>query len=70
MRFLHRDVVVSLACYDAKQSNDCEWVVLPVASFDCYYGNTNFIKKRLAKIPKDILTREVNSGVCRIKVNI
>ena len=35
-----------------------------------YYGNTNFSKKWLAKIHDAVLTREVSSGVCRIKVNI
>lgn len=60
----------TVAYYEANKSNDSEWVVLPVASFDCYYGNTNFSKKWLAKIPDAVLTREVSSGVCRIKVNI
>lgn len=61
---------VTVAYYEANKSNDSEWVVLPVASFDCYYGNANFSKKWLAKIPDAVLTREVSSGVCRIKVNI
>ena len=60
----------TVAYYEANKSNDNEWVVLPVASFDCYCGNTNFSKKWLAKIPDTVLTREVCSGVCRIKVNI
>ena len=60
----------TVAYYEANKSNDSEWVALPVASFDCYYGNTNFSKKWLAKIPDAVLTREVCSGVCRIKVNI
>ena len=37
---------------------------------DVLYGNTNFSKKWLAKIPDAVLTREVCNGVCRIKVNI
>ena len=60
----------TVAYYEANKSNDSEWVVLPVASFGCYYENTNFSKKWLAKIPDAVLTREVCSGVCRIKVNI
>ncbi len=59
-----------VAFYEANKSPDSEWVVLPVSAFDCYYGNTNFSKKWLSKIPKDILTREVSNGVSRIKVNI
>lgn len=50
--------------------DNTDWVVLPVANFDCYYGNTNFSKKWLSKIPDTILTREVSNGVSRIKVNI
>lgn len=59
----------TVAYYEANKSNDSEWVALPVASFDCYYGNTNFSKKWLAKIPDAVLTRKVCNGVCRIKVN-
>lgn len=56
--------------YLANLREDTEWVQLPVANFDCYYGNTNFSKKYLSKIPKTILERETVLGVCRVKLNI
>ena len=55
---------------EANEQEDTLWVVLPVANFDCFYGNTNFSKKLLSKIPEDIMTREVSNGVCRVKLNI
>lgn len=55
---------------EANAQEDTPWVVLPVANFDCFYGNTNFSKKWLSKIPEEILTREVSNGVCRVKLNI
>ncbi len=56
--------------YEANKQLDSEWVVLPVANFDCYYGNTNFSKKWLSKIPYSVLTREISNGISRGKVNI
>ena len=62
-----RDVV---AYYEANKQDDTDWVVLPIANFDCYYGNTNFSKKWLSKIPAAILSREVSNGVSRVKSNL
>lgn len=59
-----------VAYYEANKKTDGEWVVLPVANFDCYYGNTNFSKKWLSKIPNSVLTREISNGISRAKVNI
>ena len=60
-----------IAYYRANKSEDSDWVVLPVASFDAYFGSTNFSHKWLVKIPDTILTREKQSfGVCRYRVNI
>ena len=60
-----------IAYYRANKPEDSDWVVLPVASFDAYFGSTNFSHKWLAKIPDTILTREKQSfGVCRYKENI
>lgn len=56
--------------YEANKQYDREWVVLPVANFDCYYGNTNFSKKWLSKIPDSVLKREISNGISRVKVNI
>ena len=41
-----------IAYYKANKPDDSDWVVLPVASFDAYYGNTNFSRKYLSKIPE------------------
>lgn len=54
----------------ANKKDNTDWVHLPVSSFDCYYGNTNFSRKWLSKIPDTILEREVALGVCRVKVKI
>lgn len=62
-----RDVV---SYYEANKQPDSAWVVLPIANFDCYYGNTNFSKKWLSKIPDSVLKREISNGISRIKVNI
>ncbi len=65
------EVVCDMIAYcKASKPIDTDWVVLPIANFDCYYGNTNFSKKWLSKIPEAILTREVSNGVSRVKVNI
>jgi len=60
-----------IAYYRANKPEDSDWVVLPVASFDAYFGSTNFSHKWLVKIPDAILTREKQSfGVCRYRVNL
>ena len=65
------EVIFDVVAYcEANKNDGGDWVVLPVANFDCYYGNTNFSKKWLSKIPDTILTREVSSGICRVKVNL
>ena len=65
------EVVCDVIAYcEANKPTDTDWVVLPIANFDCYYGNTNFSKKWLSKIPTAILSREVSNGVSRVKLNI
>ena len=65
------EVVCDVIAYcEANKPIDTDWVVLPIANFDCYYGNTNFSKKWLSKIPTAILSREVSNGVSRVKLNI
>ena len=65
------EVICDVVAYcEANKPTDTDWVVLPIANFDCYYGNTNFSKKWLSKIPADILSREVSNGVSRVKLNI
>ena len=65
------DVVSEVICFCiANKRDNTDWVHLPVANFDCYYGNTNFSKKWLSKIPDTILERELASGVSRVKMRI
>ena len=59
-----------LKYYFANLTDDTPWVVLPVESFDAYYGNTNFSRKWLSKLPKEIITREYHRDVSRISANI
>ena len=64
-----KEVIVELIrYYFANKSDDTDWVVLPVANFDAYYGNNNLSKKWLAKIPKSLILRENRHGICRYKV--
>ena len=64
-----KEVIVELIRYYlANKPDDTDWVVLPVANFDAYYGNNNFSKKWLAKIPKSIMIRENRHGISRYKV--
>ena len=59
-----------IAYYLANIDDEMEWVVLPVVSFDAYFGGTTFSKKILSKLPKDIIIRDRTSyGVSRYKVN-
>lgn len=44
------DVPLEMICdvvafYEANKIDTNDLVVLPIAKFDCYYGNTNFSKK-------------------------
>lgn len=65
------DVVSEVICFClANKRDNTDWVHFPVANFDCYYGNTNFSKKWLSKIPDTILERELASGVSRVKLKI
>ena len=44
-------------------------MVLPVASFDAYFGTTAFSKKWLTKIPSVFMERQnQHFGVCRYRV--
>jgi len=55
--------------YTANKSEDSDWVVLPVANFDAYFGDTNFGRKYLSKIPKEIIERpDSGFGVSRYRV--
>ena len=58
-----------IAYYKANKAEDSEWVVLPVASFDAYFGSTSFGRKYLKLIPEEILERaDSGFGICRYRV--
>ncbi len=64
-----KEVVAELIRYYlANKPDDTDWVVMPVANFDAYYGNNNLSKKWLAKIPKLLIQRENRHGICRCKI--
>lgn len=66
-----KEVISDLVCYYlANKADDSDWVVLPVANFDAFYGNNNLSKKWLAKIPKSLIVRENRHGVCRYKCDL
>ena len=48
------EMVETLAAYYlANKPEDSDWVVLPVANFDAYFGTTSFGRKYLKQIPRD-----------------
>lgn len=58
-----------LAYCIANKPDDSEYIVLPVANFDAYFGSTNFSRKRLNLFPNTLLERDKQSfGVCRIRL--
>ena len=46
------------AYYIANKPEYSDWVVLPVANFDAYFGGTSFSKKYLRAIPETIMVRD------------
>ena len=61
-------VCMLIRYYLANRQDDCEWVVLPVASFDAYFGDTSFSKKYLPKIPPEIMERSNAFGISRYRI--
>lgn len=57
-----------IAYYCAHKEDDCDWVVLPVTSFDMYYGGGYFSKRILSTVPESILERQNHVGTCRYRV--
>ena len=58
-----------IAYYAANKPEDSDWVVLPVTSFDAYFGTTSFGRKYLRLIPNEILEwPDSGFGVCRYRV--
>ena len=64
------EMVETLAAYYlANKPEDSDWVVLPVANFDAYFGTTSFGRKYLKQIPKTLLERsETGFGLCRYRL--
>ena len=57
-----------IAYYRAHQQEESDWVILPVTSFDMYYGGSYFSKRILSTIPETILERQNHVGTCRYRV--
>lgn len=57
-----------IAYYHAHRAEDCDWVILPVTSFDMYYGGSYFSKRILSTIPEGILERQNHVGTCRYRI--
>ena len=56
--------------YYANRQEDTDWVVLPVANFDAYFGSTSFSKKRLTDLVKSgAIERENSYNVSRYRLN-
>ena len=65
-----RNIVTTLIAYYAvNRRTDTDWVVLPVANFDAYFGSTMFSRKYIGKLPKEMIDRsEHGFGVSRYRV--
>ena len=53
--------------YLAHKQPDTDWVVLPVANFDAYFGTTSFGRTWLSRFPTDILERTAHPSVSRFR---
>ena len=70
---LPKEISAAVVCtliryYLANRQDDCEWVILPVANFDTYFGDTSFSKKYLPKIPAEIVERSNAFGISRYRI--
>lgn len=67
---LQEKVSYLVAYYLAHKPDDSDWVVLPVVSFDAFFGGTTFSKKILSQLPKNIIIRDrTGYGISRYKVS-
>ena len=57
-----------VAYYYANKPEDTDWVVLPVVSFNAYYGSTTFEKSVLSAIPESVMVKESMHNVSRYRV--
>ena len=60
-----------IAYYIANRQEDTDWVVLPVANFDAYFGRS-FSHLWLNTLPEDAIIRERDKGrgVCRYRLGL
>ena len=61
-------IYMLIAYYIANKPEGSDWGVLPVANFDCWFGETNFGRKYLSQIPGEIIQRGSSFGVSRYRV--
>ncbi len=62
-------VAMLISYYEANKPEDTDWVILPAANFNCYFGNTAFSKKVLPAINGIFIERsEMSYGSSRYKV--
>ena len=55
--------------YLQNKPEDSIWVVLPVASFDAFFGTTAFSRSWLSRLPEEVICRgETSYGVSRYRV--
>jgi len=60
-----------VAYYIANRQEGTDWVPLPVANFDAYFGGKTFSKKYLNAIPQEIMERtHTGYGVSRYRVKL
>ena len=66
----HFDLLTDFRCSGYRILGDlvCDWVILPVTSFDMYYGGSYFSKRILSTIPEEILERQNHTGTCRYRI--
>ena len=57
-----------IAYYHAHREEDYDWVLLPVTSFDMYYGGSYFSKRILSTIPEEIMERQNHMGTCPYRI--
>ena len=62
-------VATLISYYEVNKPEDTDWVILPAASFNCYFGNTAFSKKVLPATTGLFIERsEMSYGSGRYKV--
>ena len=64
-------MIIELAKYYlANKQEDTDWVILPVDSFNAYFGTTSFDRKWLPEFLEEIIKRDDYAGLCRFRMSI